>query len=446
MTHLNNSAFKASAIAEVFAKAKNGSVIQSIVKTHAKSSISHDYAKKLAEEKARIKAIRQLKQQRKLVNNIIDQTIGNMSMKTFCLCVKDEDSNMIPMLAGTPSNGYTPSQIKSVYNVPTLRPASGIRKVSITIVIAYHYKNLQLDFNKFCNLNGLPSYTLQVVNLGSATNFNSGWAQEECLDIQWAYAMNTNANIRVIEAKSASYADIFSAIKYASNSANGITDIISMSFGGLEFSSQKIYDTYFTNKSICYLAASGDSNSVSYPATSPNVLACGGTSLNCNSPSYNMRSSETTWTLAGCGTSTVYLKPSYQSLSKNLNAYKNRTIPDISADANPSTGVQIIYAGKSYRIGGTSVSTPLIAGMLSIAIQKRLNNKYSAITTAYTVTNTNLVQKILYNPKLYSTNFYDITRGKDGIYTAGSGVDVATGLGAPNCNTLCSNISVQPTF
>lgn len=327
----------------------------------------------------------------------------------------------------------------------SVSPTGSARKVSITIVIAYKYPNLQNDFDTFCTKYGLPKYTLNIISLG--TKNDDGWAQEECLDVQWAYAMNPNADIRVIEAATSGFYDLLNAVKYASDETKGKTDIISMSWGADEFNGENRYDSYFSNPNICYLASSGDSNTCSWPSISPNVLACGGTTL--NTTNSTKRISETTWTSAGCGISQYYSQPGYQQNVSGLTKYKNRTIPDISAVANPQTGVSIVYNGVVQKnIGGTSVSCPVLAGMLSIGIQKRLNaNKYS-LTTApskSSVRQINLLQQLLYktiygNSTSYKQTFYDVTTGKNGNYTSGGGIDMPTGLGVPYSDVLSQSI------
>jgi subtilase family serine protease len=370
-----------------------------------------------------------------------------------------DEMQLLPATSVTPSakslftGYYTPAQLKQIYNVPKVLPKQSVRPVSITIVIAYTYPNLQNDFNLFCSSYGLPQSKLNIVTMPDAKQ-DSGWAQEECLDVQWCYAMNPNATIRVVEAKSAGFSDMVNALTYANNSKNGITDIISMSWGSNEFGRQQINldKQCFTNSSICYLAASGDTNSVSWPSTCPNVISCGGTTLNSNS-NVTARDNETTWIYAGCGLSVVYDKPNYQFSLPTISKYTKRCIPDISAVANQSTGVSVVYNGKYYTFGGTSVSTPVLAGVLSLGVQQRLNSGKSSITSVQTSsTQSNLLQNLLYktiysNPNSYRNNFYDVTKGIDGkdpsgkYYIAGSKHDIPTGLGVPLGNGFVTSVS-----
>jgi kumamolisin len=204
---------------------------------------------------------------------------------------------------------------------------------------------------------------------------------------------------------------------------------------------------YFSNPKICYCAASGDSNTPSFPSTHSNVLSVGGTTLTSISPR-----TEITWTLGGSGYSSQILKPTYQngvtSITKNF-----RAIPDVAAIANPSNGVMICYNGVFYVVGGTSAAAPLFSGILSIAIQKRLNAKKLTLLTTVDnpppATSINLqayLYKSVYNNNykntLYNSCFNDILTGTDGSFQAVAGYDLATGLGSPNCTNLCNSLAL----
>jgi subtilase family serine protease len=354
-----------------------------------------------------------------------------------------------------------PSQVRTAYNVPApTRPSAGKKIVVITIIIAYRYPYLQSDMNAFCTYNNLPATTLEIFTMpGTKSIVGSGWDVEECIDTQLSYAMNTGAKIRVVEAVSNSFTDIYRAVQFANsisssvptNASNyssfGPTDIISMSLGANEFSQETVYDAYMNVPTICYLAASGDTNYLCYPSSSANCLSCGGTSLSV--ASNGTRSSETTWSTAGCGISSYIPKPEYQNNTTiSVLANKKRCAPDISAVANPYTGLVIVYRNIRYIYGGTSVATPILAGILSIAIQNRINLGKSSFTTVPNASNKPNLQSFLYktlypsnNTPSNNTYFYDVTSGSDGSFTAGSGYDIATGLGSLNATNLINRIT-----
>lgn len=335
---------------------------------------------------------------------------------------------------------YTPTQIKKAYGldkivVPGNRPGDGI---TVAVIIAYSYPNLQRDFNVYCNQFKLPLQTLKIVKMPGAT-YNAGWALEECLDVQQVHAMAPYAKIMVVEAKSALLADIFTAINYANrNGAN----VISMSFGIVEFSRQINYLSYFNNKSICYVASSGDTAArIEFPSSSPNVLSVGGTTLELDAS--GNRINEVTWNSGGCGISAYINKPSYQTGISTITGTK-RTCCDISLVANPDTGVYTYFNNSWYALGGTSLSAPCMAGMLAICNQLRKINRKSLLSTVEKSPNNimNFLYKDIYLPSLsgnsakYIANFNDINNGVTGGFTSINGYDYPTGLGSPKMNIL----------
>ena len=173
-----------------------------------------------------------------------------------------------------------------------------------------------------------------------------------------------------------------------------------MSWGGSESASEvNWYDPYFTSYGIVYLAAGGDSSdAVDYPSASPNVVSCGGTSVNRSSTGAFI--SETGWSDTGCGLSVYEARPAYQSgISKIVGTH--RGVPDLSFDSNPVTGVWVwdsnyfeTLGGGWFVVGGTSVASPNLAGVVNRAggfaassnaeLTKVYANK--AITTDYSDT------------------------------------------------------------
>jgi len=293
---------------------------------------------------------------------------------------------------------------------------------------------------------------------------DAGWAQEECLDVQMVCTMNPNANIWVVEAKSDYLTDLMNAVTYASNTIKA--DVITMSWGQSEMKQLANYNSIFTNTSVCYCAASGDSNTVSWPATSANCVAVGGTSL-IWTPTTTPNRIEYPWNLAGCGYSSIVSQPNYQ-LGVSTITHNNRVIPDLAMIADSNTCVYTVYNGNWYGVGGTSVSTPIFASILSLANQIRFNSGKTGLTSVYTTTPNvstsasyvapaNHLQSFLYktvypNNKVYSSVFYDITVGSNlgniggtnttgmTTYNAGAKFDIATGLGSPNATSLCDTL------
>lgn len=339
------------------------------------------------------------------------------------------------------STYYTPNQIKTAYGLDLISPPAGKPLgfgIKIAIITCYHYSNLQSDLNKYCKQFNLTPLTLNIINQAGNIS-NSNWALESCLDTQMINTVAPRATVYVIESRSNTFADIKTAIITAVNLG---VNIISMSFGSNEFSTQTSLENMFMNSGITFVAASGDNNSVSYPASSSNVIAIGGTTLQLNSN--NTRNSETTWGLAGCGTSLYIAKPNYQSAVNNGSKIN---IPHLSLIGNPSYGFVVLCSllGGYLIIGGTSAGCPLFAGIVAIANQIRRNSNkgfLTSISTSPLCIQRYLYQTIYTNNNLYSNCLYDITSGNDGNYTAGARYDIASGLGSIKANTLCTQFFI----
>jgi kumamolisin len=164
-------------------------------------------------------------------------------------------------------------------------------------------------------------------------------------------------------------------------------------------------------------------NHVDFPASSPHVLACGGTKL---IGSGSTITSEVVWNetaanegATGGGVSTVFALPTWQASSNvpKAGTFAGRGVPDVSGDADPSTGYTVRVDGQTMAIGGTSAVAPLWAGLIA------LNNAQNKTTAGF-------LQPTIYATKAKSA-FNDITSGNNGAFSAGPGWDACTGLGSP---------------
>src|SRR4051794_91352 len=318
--------------------------------------------------------------------------------------------------ASTPT-GYGPSDLRAAYNLTT-SPAAGAR--TIAIVDAYDLPSAQSDLNTYRSTYGLgpamsststPSFT----KLGQAGPTlpvaNASWGQEIALDIEMATAICNTCNILLVEANSASLADLATAENFAA-SKNPI--VISNSYGGSETSANNAYN----HPGIAITVSTGDSGyGVQSPASYPWVTAVGGTSLTKSGTTY----SETAWSGAGSGCSRYTTQPSFQN--NKVKNCSNRALADVSAVADPNTGVAV-YDSTAYqgavgwlRFGGTSVAAPVIAGVYALAGGGSNATPYSAP----------------------AGSLHDVTSGRNGrcnrtpaLCTAGAGWDGPTGLGTPN--------------
>jgi hypothetical protein len=353
---------------------------------------------------------------------------------------------------------YNPAQIRAAYGFNNVTFTSGGTTVkgdgsgeTIAIVDAYNDPNIMSDVNTFdqqWSINGSQSlYTqygasssfLTVAEPEGAPALSRSWSLEISLDVEWAHAIAPGAKIVLVEAASASFSNLLSAVTYASHtwtppSGWGPVVAVSMSWAGGEFSGETSSDGTFTSPSshgVTYVAASGDSGAgVLYPAASKNVLAVGGTTLALNSS--GGYGSESAWSGSGGGYSSVESTPSYQSAL----GLPSRGVPDVAYNADPNSGYYVYdsvrYAGGAgwWDVGGTSAGAPQWAALVAIADQgRRLAGKGSLDGASQTL------------PTLYSHpgDFHDITSGSNG-YAATAGWDPATGLGTPKANLVIADL------
>lgn len=329
--------------------------------------------------------------------------------------VVDQDGNLRE--TKTPG-GYGPSDLRSAYKIT----GSGSTATTIAIVDAFGYPNAESDLATYRAQYGLPPCTsangcFQKLNQsGSAGPYpttNKGWSQEAALDLDMASAMCPNCKIMLIEANSNSSAALAASVDTAA--AFG-AQVISNSYGGSESGSSS-YEGSYNHPGIAITVSTGDSGyGVQFPASSPHVTAVGGTHLVTASNSRGW--SETAWSGAGSGCSTVYAKPSWQ-LDGGCSM---RSLADVSAVADPNTGVAVYGPITNKRsgwlvFGGTSVAAPVIAGVYGV------NGgpfNYGA------------------DPYAHLGALFDVTSGSNGscsvpyLCTAGVGYDGPTGLGTPN--------------
>lgn len=345
----------------------------------------------------------------------------------------------ISPMSGNASAPFSPAQIRGAYGLNSLSLTNSTGAgVTVAIVDAYGDTSstltdqIQGDLQSFCSLYGLPysapdssTPTLtEAFPAGTPTSSDPNWAIETALDVEWVHAMAPAAQIVLVVAPD-NGGSLYNAVQYASANAS----IVSMSWGGPEFNGELAYDVaYFSTPGVAYFASSGDWGAGTiYPSVSPNVTSVGGTSLAIDSN--NNWVSETAWTDSGGGLSA---DEPYAPFQSPWVASGNRQMPDISADADPNTGVSVVQGGQGWQVGGTSLSAPLWAGMTAVLD----GNLTHPIGEAQ-------LHSALYlfgNPANINTNFHDILSGSNGQYSAGPGYDKVTGIGSPLTNALLTSI------
>jgi subtilase family serine protease len=315
-------------------------------------------------------------------------------------------------------HGYGPADLAAAYNVP---PLAGTSASVIAIIDAYGYTHAEADLGVYRAQYGLPPCTSangcftkynQAGQTGSYPAQNIGWAQETALDLQMASALCPGCRIILVEASSASYNDLGAAVDTAASL--GAT-VVSNSYGGGESGTQPFEPSY-NHPGVAITVSSGDAGyGVQFPASSPHVIAVGGTSLH-TSISVPRGWTETAWAHAGSGCSAIYSKPSWQT-DPNC---PRRMEADVSAVADPSTGVAVFAPnsrGQSVWLvfGGTSVAAPLIAAIYGA--------NGGAVTDGSAYRNIGALNDVVTG-----------TNGTCGITyycKAGTGYDGPTGLGTP---------------
>jgi subtilase family serine protease len=316
--------------------------------------------------------------------------------------------------------GYGPSDLRDAYNIT----GSGSSSYTIAIVDAYGYTNAEADLAVYRSQYGLPACTtangcFRKVDQRGGTSYprmDVGWAQEQALDLDMASAMCPGCKILLVQSDNNSFTNIGAAVNRAATMG---ADAISNSYGGSESGTSSL-ESIYDKPGLAVTVSSGDAGyGVEFPAASPHVTAVGGTSL---SVSGNARGwAETVWGGAGSGCSAVYSKPSWQ----NDAGCTRRTVADVSAVANPNTGVAV-YGPVNRRnsswmvFGGTSVSAPLIAGVYGVSGNAA---NYGS------------------DPYGHASSLFDVTSGSNGscggsyLCTGGPGYDGPSGLGTPNSAT-----------
>jgi kumamolisin len=345
-------------------------------------------------------------------------------------------------LVGPPFPGFgfeTPASLGCVYgltrrtpgcnpNVAIANPTGG--KGAIAIVDAFDDPNAAADLAFFSAQFGLAPANLKVVyatGTQPALDPTGGWELEESLDIEWAHAMAPKAKIFLVEAASNMGDNLFVAEQVASSlvAAAGGGEV-SNSWGGEESADEVTADPLFVMPGVVFFASTGDAPGTSYPSTSPNVVAAGGTTT-ARSPFTGDFLYELPWTEAGGGASDFEPRPHYQNGVARV-VGNARGTPDVSFDSNPDTGVWVWdsnlfqgAAGGWFVVGGTSVASPSLAGIVNSA--EHLFHSSDAELS------------VMYSNARNPFEFHDVQFGFCGPYAgflAERGWDFCSGIGSMN--------------
>jgi kumamolisin len=348
------------------------------------------------------------------------------------------------------SISYTPVQVGELYQLP-----NGVTASNQTIgIIELGGGFRQTDITAYFKTLGQKPPTVIAVPIGTGRNnpTNSSSADGEVmLDIDVAGAVAPGARIVVYFAPNTDQGFV-DAIAHAIHDTTYKPSVISISWGSAEvnWTAQAMAALDAACQSAAALgititAASGDNgssdavtdgtNHVDFPASSPHVLACGGTNLQ---GSGSTITAETVWNAqpqggaTGGGVSNIFPLPTWQASSKvpkPTDPAGGRGVPDVAGDADPASGYVVRVDGKTLVIGGTSAVAPLWAGVIAVANQQ--NGKSAGFI----------------QPAIYGTQgtaaFRDIVQGNNGSFVAGTGWDACTGLGSPITPQLIK--AIRPT-
>ncbi|HYL27363.1 MAG TPA: S53 family peptidase [Candidatus Nitrosotalea sp.] len=311
-------------------------------------------------------------------------------------------------------SGWAPADFQARYNLPSSSKGSG---QIIAIVDAYDNPNATSDLAAYRTQFGLGTANFTKYNqLGQTKNYpqgNKNWGLEEDLDIQMVSASCPKCTIYLVEANSAYTNDLMTA------EAEAVTlgaHVVSNSWG-CPGSNNCVASSYFSTPGVVFMASAGDGGyGTQGPAADANVVSVGGTVLSKSGSNY----SETAWRGTGSGCATGISKPSWQ----HDNGCTSRTMNDVSAVAWNAALYDTYGYGGWLTVGGTSVSSPLLAGVYGLAGNASSETAGKSFWTL--------------KKKARKKALHDITSGTNGscggsyLCTAGAGYDGPTGWGTPN--------------
>lgn len=319
--------------------------------------------------------------------------------------------------------GLGPAELHNAYKLPT----TGGADQTIAIVDAFDNPNAEADLGVYRQQYGLPACTTangcfkKVNQRGDASPLpqaNPGWGVEIALDLDMVSAACPSCKILLVEGDIPSFEGLGAAVDTAVRLG---ASAVSNSYGADEFNGMDAFAHSYTHPGVPILASSGDSGfrAASFPAVFPSVISVGGTTL---TKAANARGwTETAWSGAGSGCSAWIPKPAWQH-DANCGL---RTSSDVSAVADPVTGLAVYdtfglgsQAGWLV-VGGTSASSPFIAGVIGLAGNGKQINDASSIYA-------------------HASDLFDVVGGSNGfcggdyLCTGVVGYDAPTGVGTPN--------------
>lgn len=367
---------------------------------------------------------------------------------TFVELAQESNTNAVHTLqSGGSEVGHDPTDFPIIYDANSLAAASG---VPIGIITEGSMTQAESDLQEFTSINGLPSVAVTVVGPGGSDT--SGQIEWD-LDTQTTVAMGGVRNLVLYDAASFSDSDLTS--DYNTVASDDAVKVINVSLGECETDayndgSMSADDTIFKEAAAqgqTFSVASGDSGAdechngtltPSFPASSPWVVAVGGTSL--YTTGNTTWAGETVWNnnygATGGSPSTLEGQQPWQNgVGPNANTYY-RGVADIAFDADPDSGA-LIYVDEQCcdLVGGTSLASPIFVGAWARILQLRGQDDGFAASMIYAAAASN-----------YATDFHDILSGTNNGESALTGWDYPTGWGTLIVGQLANNIPSTEVF
>ena len=349
----------------------------------------------------------------------------NVTAKAFARCFAMVRTGLDKQIKADPNDppatALGPAQIQSAYKLP----ATG-QGQTVAIVDAFGDSHAEDDLAAFRSQFGLPPCTtangcFKKVDQTGGTNYppdDPGWGLETSLDVDAVSSACPNCHILLVQGTDNSLDSLGIAVDTAVSLG---AKFVSNSYGVAGEASDELgFDHYYTHAGVAVTASTGDAGDVTnWPATNPNVVGVGGTTLTADSSTRGWH--ESAWADGGSGCSPFEPKPDFQA-TLNTNC-SNRAIADVSADADPNTGLAVfdtLGQGGWLQVGGTSLSSPLVASMYALA--------GTPVPGTFPVS---------YPYAAAPGSLFDVTEGTNGgcgnvLCQAGPGWDGPTGLGTPN--------------
>ncbi|HVX53248.1 hypothetical protein [Nocardioides sp.] len=322
-------------------------------------------------------------------------------------------------LASSGSSSLTPADLTSLYRIPAVSTSA-----TVGIVDVGSDPNTPAQLSYFRRMFGLPACTTangcfrEVAQDGSGAlpPVDPSWTTEIAMDVQAVSAVCPTCHILLVDAASASSGDMGQAVLTATRLG---ASYLSLSYGSVASAGDRtLGSTYYADPNVTYVAATGDSGYAGgtlFPASAPNVIAAGGTTVWRSGSGWQ----QTAWSGSGSGCSPVAALPLSQSMPAGAATAcdGHRAVSDLAALADPNTGMMFYRAGSWWSAGGTSLAAPIIASLYALA-----GNHTSPMS-------------IYQND---ASGFVDVASGSTGscspsvLCNAGPGWDGPTGLGSPS--------------